>query len=54
MSKFWQRTNEWMQENASGILGTVAFHLLLVVIFLIVRISAERKLIESMIMLEFE
>jgi hypothetical protein len=54
MSKFSQKTNEWMQENASGILGTVAFHLLLAVVFLIFRISAERTLLESMIMFEFE
>ena len=43
-----------MQENASGILGTVAFHMALAVIFLILRISAERTLLESMIMMEFE
>ncbi len=54
MSEFWRRTNNWVQVHASGILGTVAFHLLLVVIFLIVRISAERTLLESMIMMEFE
>ena len=54
MIKFSHRTNEWMQENASGILGTVAFHLILVVIFLIVRISAEQTRLESLIMLEFE
>jgi hypothetical protein len=54
MSNFWIRVNEWMQENASGILGTIAFHLTLAVVFLIVRISAERTLLESMIMMEFE
>lgn len=43
-----------MQDHASGILGTIAFHLFLVMVFLIVRISAERTLLESMIMLEFE
>lgn len=43
-----------MQENATGILGTVAFHLLLAVIFLIIQISSEKTLLESLIMLEFE
>ncbi len=53
MSNFWHRANKWMQENATGILGTVAFHLLLAVVFLIVRISAEKTRLESMIMMEF-
>ena len=53
MSNFWQRTNEKIQENATGILGTVVFHLLLAVIFMIIRVSAERSLLESMIIMEF-
>ena len=54
MSNLWKRLNEWLQENATGILGTVIFHLILAVIFLTIRISAERTLLETMIMLEFE
>jgi hypothetical protein len=54
ISNFRKRINEFLQENATGILGTVSFHLVLATIFLTIRISAERTLLESMIMLEFE
>jgi hypothetical protein len=53
-SNFRKKINEFLQENATGILGTVSFHLVLATIFLTIRISAERTLLESMIMLEFE
>lgn len=54
MPGLWDRLDDRMQENATGILGTIAFHMVLVVIFLIIKISAERNLMESMIMVDFD
>ena len=54
MPGFWNRWNERVQENASGILGTIAFHLVLIVIFLILKISTERTRMENLIMVDFE
>ena len=46
--------DERVQENATGILGTVAFHLVLIVIFLIIKISTEKSRIENLIMVDFD
>jgi len=54
MPGLWDRLDEKVQENATGILGTVAFHLVLIVIFLIVKISTEKSRIENLIMVDFE
>ena len=54
MPGLWDRLDDRMQENATGILGTVAFHMVLIVIFLIFKISSERSLMESMIMIDFD
>jgi hypothetical protein len=54
MPGFWNRLDKKVQENATGILGTVAFHLVLVVIFLLAKISQERSLMSDMILVDFE
>jgi hypothetical protein len=54
MPKFWDRMDERIQENATGILGTIAFHLVLVLIFLIIKISTEKTRLESLIMVDFD
>lgn len=54
MLKFWNRLDERIQENATGILGTIAFHLVLVSIFLIIKISTERNRLDSIIMVDFD
>jgi hypothetical protein len=54
MPKIWERWDEKIQENAAGILGTVAFHMVLIAVFLAIKISTEKSLLESLIMLEFE
>ncbi len=41
-------------ENLNGILGTLAFHMLLVIVLLVIKISSTRNLIDSMILIEFE
>lgn len=43
-----------IRENIYGILGTLAFHMILVIIFLLIKISSTRNLIDSLIMIEFE
>ena len=53
-SAFRQKMKEWMQENVTGILGTIAFHMLLAVIFLIIKISSERSYLESIILFDFD
>ena len=54
MPRFWDRLDDKMQENASGILGTIAFHLVLIVIFLIIKINSERNRLEDLILVDFE
>ncbi|MCK4748871.1 MAG: hypothetical protein KAT15_17580, partial [Bacteroidales bacterium] len=54
MPGLWDRLDERVQENATGILGTVAFHLVLIVIFLIIKISTEKSQIENLIMVDFD
>jgi hypothetical protein len=54
MPGFWEQWDEKIQENATGILGTVAFHLVLIAVFLAIKISTEKSLLESLIILEFE
>jgi len=54
MPGLWDRLDERVQENATGILGTVAFHLVLIVIFLIIKISTEKSRIENLIMVDFD
>lgn len=54
MPGFWDRLDERVQENATGILGTVAFHLLLILVFLIIKISTEKSRLENLIMVDFE
>jgi hypothetical protein len=41
-----------MQENATGILGTLAFHMLIIVVFLILKISSEKSYLDSIILLD--
>ena len=53
-SDFREKMQEWIQENATGILGTIAFHMLLVVIFLIIKISSEKSYIDSIILFDIE
>ncbi|MBL7113377.1 MAG: hypothetical protein ISS19_15680 [Bacteroidales bacterium] len=43
-----------INENLSGILGTLAFHMLVVIIFLIIKISSTRSLMDSFILVDFE
>ena len=45
--------DERIQENATGILGTIAFHLVLILIFLVVRISTEKSRMEDLLMVDF-
>ncbi len=54
MPGFWDRLDDNMQENAAGILGTIAFHLVLVSIFLAAKISNEKKLRRDMILIDFQ
>jgi len=54
MPGLWDRLDERVQENATGILGTVAFHLVLIVIFLIIKISTEKSQIENLIIVDFD
>ena len=54
MPGLWDRMDEKIQENATGILGTVAFHLVLVVIFLVIKISTEKNRMENLIMVDFD
>ena len=53
-SVFRKKLHEWMQENATGILGTIVFHMLLVVIFLILKISSEKTYLDSIILFDIE
>lgn len=50
----WKKLRNIILENIYGILGTLAFHMILVIIFLLIKISSTRNLIESLIMIEFE
>jgi hypothetical protein len=43
-----------MQENATGILGTVAFHMLLAIVFLIIKISSEKSYLDSIILFDMD
>jgi hypothetical protein len=49
-----EKMQDWMQENATGILGTIAFHMILAVIFLIIKISSEKSYLESIILFDIE
>ncbi len=53
-SAFREKLQEWMQENATGILGTVAFHMVLAVIFLVIKISSEKSYLDSIIFFDIE
>ena len=53
-SAFREKMQEWMQENATGILGTIAFHMVLAVIFLIIKISSEKSYLDSIILFDIE
>jgi len=48
------RLKHILNENLSGILGTLAFHMLIVIIFLIIKISATRSLMDTVILVDFE
>jgi hypothetical protein len=52
ISKFRKKVQTLMQENATGILGTLAFHMLVVIIFLILKISSEKSYLDSIILLD--
>ena len=54
MPRFWDRLDERVQENATGILGTIGFHMVLIVIFLIIKISTEKNRMENLIVVDFE
>lgn len=54
MPKFWGRLDERMQENATGILGTIAFHLVLIMVFLIIKINTEKNRLENLIVVDFD
>jgi hypothetical protein len=54
MPGFWGRMDERIQENAAGILGTIAFHLILVLIFLVIKISTEKRRMEDLIVVDFD
>ena len=54
MPRFWNRLDERVQENATGILGTIAFHMVLILIFLILKISTEKSRLENMIVVDFD
>ena len=54
MQAFWKRVKQKIQENATGILGTIAFHLVLILIFLAVRISTEKSRLEDLIVVDFD
>ena len=54
MQGFWDRWDEKIQEHATGILGTIAFHMVLIAVFLAIKISTEKSLLETLIMFEFE
>ena len=54
MPGLWDRLDERMQENAAGILGTIAFHLVLISVFLVAKISNEKKLRRDMILIDFQ
>ena len=49
-----EKMQAWMQENATGILGTIAFHMLIAVIFLIIKISSEKTYLDSIILFDIE
>jgi len=53
-SAFREKMQEWMQENATGILGTLAFHMLLAVVFLVIKISSEKSYLDSIILFDIE
>jgi hypothetical protein len=46
--------DERIRENAAGILGTIAFHLVLILIFLVIKISTEKKRMEELIVVDFD
>lgn len=50
----WSRFRNMIIENLNGILGTLAFHMALVIVLLVIKISSTRNLIDSMILIEFE
>jgi hypothetical protein len=49
----WSRIRTLIKNNLTGILGTIAFHLTLAVIFMLFRISANRSNLENIIYLDF-
>jgi hypothetical protein len=53
-SAFRHKMQEWMHENATGILGTIAFHMLLAIIFLIIKISSEKSYLDSIILFDID
>jgi hypothetical protein len=54
MSRLWDRLDERVQENATGILGTIAFHMVLILVFLVIKISTEKVRLENLILIDFE
>ncbi|MCK4750594.1 MAG: hypothetical protein KAT15_26230 [Bacteroidales bacterium] len=54
MPRLWDRLDERVQENATGILGTIAFHMVLILIFLIIKISTEKSRLENLIVVDFD
>jgi hypothetical protein len=54
ISEFWRKTKDWALENATGILGTIAFHMLLAIVFLMIKISSERSYLDSIILFDID
>jgi len=50
----WNKLGNIINDNMTGILGTLAFHMFVIVVFLILKISSTRSLMESIIMVEFD
>ena len=50
----WKRILYWIYNNLTAILGTIAFHMALAVLFLVIKISSTQSLINNLIVVEFE
>jgi hypothetical protein len=49
-----RKLKDMITDNLSGILGTLAFHMLLLIVFLVIKISSTRSFIDSIILVDFE
>ena len=53
MKKFKENFRDFFEENITGILATIVFHLLLFIVFLVIKISASSSFVESEILIDF-